>query len=259
MMNEQQRTWAAVRAARNLTRGHAQFGVSGLMTHLDDPQLLALILPADPLAPLLEFNDGLFTVLPERFTGVTANGVQLLGTTFVTDSALGRCSSGGDAWRAYVALRRDGGVEIGIGSTARYPLGSRDAPRGFAFRLCYIVHAIRVAIESQARVLSLAAGASMGGPFELVVALPDTAAALLGSLADGWQDPSMSSWDSPVCITDDVLVRRQFDEWPMDSDEQLKAITAAGDQVCNAFGTTQRLFAPRDGEPGAGRLSPTYA
>ena len=253
---DQQQRWASEREARGLTRGDASFARSGLMAMLDEPRLLVAVLPADPLSSAVDFDDDLLNALPQRFSGRTANGVQLLDSTIVTDVALGRFARGEGGWRAYVAIQRSGGVEVGIGETIRYRGRRNDTEAPHIYRLHYIVHAIRVAIESQGRALS--ARLPVEGPFELVVALSDTQRSLLGGLADGWDGPD--SWlEGNACATSEVLIRSHVDNWPIENDEQARLLTSVSDRVCNAWGTTQRLFVPPHGSANAGRLLTSYA
>lgn len=260
MTGKQQRIWDAERVRRRLTRGHERFAATGLMTELDEPRLLVTVIPSDPLAPLIDFDDNVFQVVPQSFTGRTANGVAFLGASAVTDDALVRVATGGNGgWRAYAAIRRVGAVEVGMGSTTRYEFENGGEAR-FAFRLYYIIHAIRVVVESQARLFSnQTLSEHSRGPFELIVALPKTAGAVLGGLAEGWEEPGQMGWDIPESVTEDVLIRTQFDTWPASQEEQEAAIVRVGDRVCNAFGSLQRLFAPPNGRPRAGILSPDYA
>lgn len=99
MSHDLQRRWAAEREALNLGRGNASFSAAGLMTHLAEARLLAAVLPANPLAVEIDFDDHLLATLPERFTGRTANGIELLGSSLVTDDALGRFAGGDRGWR----------------------------------------------------------------------------------------------------------------------------------------------------------------
>ncbi|MEA3077912.1 MAG: hypothetical protein QOF60_2820 [Actinomycetota bacterium] len=250
------RIWAAEREARKLQRGHASFATSGLMTHLDEPRLLAVVLPADPLAVAVDFDDRLLEALPQRFIGRTSNGVEVLGSNLVTDDALGRFARSERGWRAYVAMRRNGATEVGMGSTIRYRERKDDGP--FVYRLYYIVHAVRVIIESQARLLA-ALRWSGEGPFEVVLGIGETGGSQIGGLNDGWSGPESWFDDGPTCLTPDVLVRSEVAVWPMEADGQTALMTSISDRVCNAWGTTQRLFAPPNGRPGAGLLSSGYA
>ena len=258
MSHDLQLGWAAEREARNLSRGHASFAAAGLMTRLDEARLLAAVLPNDPLAVDIDFDDQLLAALPERFRGRTANGIELLGSSLVTDDALGRFARGDRGWRAYVAVRRHGGIDVGIGSSIRYRARRDDEDAPFVYRLHYIVHAVRVIVESEARVL-LATRRPAEASFEIVLGIAETSGTLLGGLSDGWPDPGSLLDDGPVCLTPDVLVRSRVDGWPMDDAAQTALITSIADRVCNAWGTTERLFAPPNGRPGAGRLSSGYA
>lgn len=258
MTDDQQCTWESERVRRNLARGHEGFANTGFMRFLDQPSLLVAAIPAGPLDPFLDFEEGLLHAVPQSFRGRTSNGVGYLGATVVTDDAIARVAHGDQTFRAYAAVSRSGAVEVGMGTVTRFGFGTEEAPR-VAFRLYCIIHAIRVVIESQARLTStVSRPGDPLGPFELVVALPNTADAVLGGLAEGWEEPTHTVWDTPACATGDVLVRTQFATWPTSVEEQNSTIARVGDRVCNAFGSLQRLFAPAKG-PEAGSLSAKYA
>ena len=265
-VTEQRDGWRRERERRGLVRDEPEFGSVGRMALLDQPRLFVSILPSDPLAQPLGFSDEALTgfVLTQRFSGLTANGVAALSNVTTTADALVRYSDSGSGspWRAFVGLLRDGGIEVGIGSTVRYELDtSGGRPATTAYRLFVLVHALRAAIESQARLLARLDETGFDTarlhPFEINFALPGAQGAVLGGLADGWEEPQYA-FSPSVCLDRDVLVRLELDEWPQARDEQDGLIRAAADRICNAFGTNEPLYLARVGNL-AGRLSPDYA
>jgi hypothetical protein len=262
--SKQHDVWLDERKRRHLQPGSEQFSASGLMERLDEPVVHVAVLPGEPRACPVEFMDTALDtrVLPERFEGQTAHGVSLLDGTARSSTALMRYASSGDQrWRAYVALRRDGGIEAGFGATARYQYGENSRWAGvFAYRLYVIVHLVRVVIDTQAGLIrDLAAdGAPIElAPYELCVALPGAGGAILASFADGWQEPD-HSFSTQTCLERDPLVRVQLDEWPDTAERREALLIRVADRVCDTFGANQRLYCPPSGSD-AGELSPSYA
>ena len=84
---EQQERWVWARARRSLDPSVAGFGARGLLAYLDSPGIAVTVLPADVLGQLIEFTDDLpGLVLPDRFDGITGNGVSLLSDVTTTST-----------------------------------------------------------------------------------------------------------------------------------------------------------------------------
>jgi hypothetical protein len=263
---EQQERWVWARARRSLDPSVAGFGARGLLAYLDSPGIAVTVLPADVLGQLIEFTDDLpGLVLPDRFDGITGNGVSLLSDVTTTSTALVRFAPSYDhgGWRGFVALDRCGGVQAGIGATARYQLdeGRNVAPSASVLRLFVLVHIVRVVVHAQARVIGWVAGrppaVTVDGPFEIVVAVPDTEGMMLGGLNEGWEQPEYA-FDPPRALEDNVMVRVQVEDWPTDpGDLEILALRVV-DRVCEAFGDRQQRYL-RAGGPEAGTISRSYA
>jgi hypothetical protein len=257
MTSDQQTAWQAEREKRGLG-AEGKLAPAGLMTYLDEPLLLVTVIPSDPLATPADFDADLLEVLPQRFAGQAAQSVGLLGETVVTTSALARTARGTKRWRAYAAIRRCGAIEVGIGSHARYQTRDSDTEH-FAYKLCVVIHAIRVVVESQARLnAKQMAESNRLGPFELIVAITKTMGSVLGCRAPGWQDPYWFD-DEPTCTSADVRIRMQLEDWPAIPEEQELVLVKAGDRVCNAFGRIERLYVPPAGHPDHGVVNKQYA
>jgi hypothetical protein len=245
---EQQERWQA-RARLRFDPADEAFWTGGLFDCLDGPGVAVIVLPADCLAQPVDFGDDLpGIILPDRFSGLTANGVSSLYAQTTTSSAVIRYAPGdgdgaGRTWRAFVALDRNGGAQAGIGGVARYPAGDgRHAGSAPALHLFMLAHLIRVVVETQAKVLDWAANqhseTRVDGPFELVVVVPFAFGMALGGLNDGWQEPHVGS-DPPRSREKHVVVRLQFEAWPYD----LRSLMfRALDRACEGFGNRRKPY-----------------
>lgn len=209
------------------------------MKRLDEPRLLVSILPPDPLMAKLDFRDPAFltAVLPKNLKGSTANAVGRLSAETVTSDALVMYADygGQEPWRCFVALTRSGGVEVGFGETVSYELSNGVR----AYRLFVLVHSIRLAIETLAR-LRHRIEPSRAGPYEVNIAIPGVEGAVLGGLASGWEEPAQA-FRPPAARDKDALIRCHVEEWPQSTDELLLDCV---ERTCNAFGDLQRRYLP---------------
>lgn len=253
--SRQHDTWASERACRHLDTDNANFACSGLAARLDDFGVVVTVLPAEPRSTEIDLPD-VEERIPDRFRGRTANGVSMLHRTVPSADALAKASVMDTGWRGYAAIHRNGGAETGIGSPTRYRNESSELT---TYRLHVLVHAVRITVETQANVFADPAAVPADiGPFEILVAVPDTGGSVLGGRADGWEPPGHVFGETP-CPDNNVLVRVHVDTWPAGPEDQTELVVRLGDRICNAFGHTQRLFAPPNGRPNAGVLDPTYA
>lgn len=259
---EQRRYWQEERLRRGLVPGIPGFGRSGLMARLDLPVALVSSVPSDPLRPALDLDDASQpkSVLPDCFSGLTANGVSALQHVAHGSEAavqFARLGSEDAKWRAFVAMRQDGGIEVGMGSVTRFKFQEGSPLEGrTAYRLFVLVHALRVVVESQARLLQHRAEDDLG-PFELIVAIPDAGGAVLGGFADGWSAPEYD-FEIRICLEPDVLLRHEVDPWPLDPDAQEALLVKVAARVCRSFSVDVNSFLPRL-PAGLGVLSRDYA
>ncbi len=259
---EQRRDWQEERVRRGLVPGAPGFGRAGLMARLDLPGALVTSLPSDPLCPALDLEESLLpnSVLPDRFSGLTANGVSMLhNAASGSEAAIKFAHLGGEdaKWRAFAALRQDGGIEVGMGSVTRFKFqdGSPLAGRT-AYRLFVLVHALRVVVESQARLLQQREKDNLG-PFELVVGIPEAGGAVLEGFADGWDHPEYD-FEVQTCLETDVLLRHEVDPWPTAQRDQEALVGKMAARVCRCFSVDVNCFLPRL-PAGLGVLSRDYA
>jgi hypothetical protein len=242
------------------------FGTGGLLSYLDSPGIGVTVLPADVLAQPVDFSDDLTGfVLPDRFEGVTANGVSLLPNVTTMSTALVRFAPSYESsrWRGFVALHRCGGVQAGIGATARHQLddGRSAASGASVLRLFVLVHLVRVVVHTQMRAIGWLAGQSaqltVDGPFEIVVTVPDAEGMMLGGLNEGWEQPE-HAFDPPRALEKDVMVRAQVEDWATDTADLEALALRVVDRACEAFGDRQKRYLQARGHA-AGTISRSYA
>lgn len=232
------------------------------MANLDEPRLLVTTLPADPLGSTLDFDDEALAghVLAQAFTGRTANGVGNLPYVVTTSDSLVRHARGGQVgsrWRAFVGLRRNGGVDVGVGAVLCHGYREQSDLAGVSgYRLFILVHAARVAIETQGRLIERT-GTEADSPVELIVAVPGAQGAVLCGLADGWEEPE-HDFDPLRCLEPDLLIRTEVETWPLAPAAREELLLKVSGRICEAFGDPAPRFLPRVASGAVGHLSPTY-
>jgi hypothetical protein len=254
---DQRRYWAEERVRRGLVSGGGQFAGRGLMDLLDEPRVLVATLTADPLHPAIDLrDDGLVAaVLPQAFTGQTANGVSVLPRVGRTAGAVARYSGKEDGrWRGFAAVRSDGGVEVGMGGVAcwEYRSGSPLAGR-LAFRLFVLVHAVRAAIAAQARLCQQVGDLA---PFELTVGIHMPQGSILTAFAAGWAQPE-HALEVDTALEMHPIIREEVEPWPVDAQDQEELLVRVGSRICSAFDVAEPRFLPWLGQ-GLGVLSEDY-
>jgi hypothetical protein len=240
-----------------LTPGEPGFGAGGLAAMLRTPGIQVIVLPADVLATDIDFGDELLgEVLPQRFDGATANVVSLLPALRRSDGAAYRYSAdSSNRVRAYVALRRNGGIEAGIAGGAAHYQPRDGGPR--IYRLFVLVHLARQALAAQSRLVAQSASRQ---PYQIVMAVPGGGAALLGGYAEGWEQPEhMFDDEAPTAEANDPLIELEVDEWPPDDAGQDELLERFCERISDAFNDGQRRFRAAPNTEGAGTIKPSYA
>lgn len=261
---EQQDHWQQARLRSGFDPTTDAFGRKGLFGRLEQPGIGVVVLPADTLGLAFDLEPEVARALPDGFSGLTANGVGRLDRHATTSQARIKYAAldENSPWRAYAAARVDGGVEVGIGGSARY--GSEEfggpGPHPLVYRLHVLVHCTRVAILSQTTLLELmttTTGQALNGPYELIIALPDVGGAMLGGLNEGWERPE-HLLPAPRALEHDALIRIQLDTWPSAEDDQRKLLYRAANRVREVFGRDDSPFLALSGAA-AGRMTTSYA
>lgn len=126
-----------------------------------------------------------------------------------------------------------------------------------SYHLFVIVHAIRVLVDTLARLLTRMTETGLA-PFEVNLALPGAGGAVLDGFADGWPRLEHQLDVDSACLEQDVHVRMETEDWPSGDEEREALIGQLARRVCDAFGIREARFLAIRGQY-EGRLSPEYA
>lgn len=239
----QRRAWARERARVGLAEEDLDLSRHPAFARLSAPTVAAVLLPPDPLAPAVEFDDALAGV-PSQLNGQIRNAVSLLNGEEITGThALRLALDGYEGPAKFVAgVARHGGAVAGVGSPGIY-LTRSDPPQRI-YRLFAVVAVVRAALVTQAAVLDrLGAVAGLpDGPWELTVAAPGAQGALLGAYAPGWQSAEHVDFP-PTCTAEQAVVRLEIEQFPTDRDGIASLLDRAMSRAVNLFGTSEPLYA----------------
>jgi hypothetical protein len=140
-----------------------------------------LAIPSDPEATIDPFDDEYWSWLqshiPSR-NAITPFGSQVMATPW--GAAYSDSPRGDGVWSSYLALRRNGALDVGVGAPSMF---ARDRARGQTvrgFRLLATVGRISSALETY---VWLRERFSITGPFEVSVALVDVKNSYLANFA----------------------------------------------------------------------------
>lgn len=235
---EQRLAWATARAQVGMTDGDLDPSKHPVFAQIADLSVAVMLLPADPLASVLDFADVLPVVSP-FVVGQLSRSVGQLEHEEITGTHLfrvSRSSATGEIGMA-VGLARHGGAFAGVGRSGRH-LTRYDQS---AVRLSAIVCATRAALSTQADLLSRLGQMVPTGPWELIIATPGATGAVLGAYAPRW--PSVEEQDpAPTCTMDHPMVRLEIPELP-DPDGLSVLLARAMSRAVNIFGTTTEFYA----------------
>ena len=236
------------------------FGTGGLARHAPEVHVRFLILPADPEAAAVQFDEDFWAWWmqdrPNPFEGSSSTNWGREGVAEATAAV--RYDRGTDDrwnWNGYLALLRFGGLEFGLGR-----LGSvrwRRTPEEdetHVFFLTTIVGRVWVGLTLFAEILERHA---IQGPWEITLALRDSNLAVIGNVAAGWEEPERAfpREELPRCPDPNVLIVREVVEWP-DPDGRQTLAFDIGSNIEDAFGFRGRRFLGRL-DPVAGMFDPS--
>jgi hypothetical protein len=235
--------WRRARQALHLLDPSTEdFGDGGLARFVVERSARLLILPADPEAILIEFDEDLWSWwLQDRLDPVTDMSMSWGTQHKPSSTAVVRFDSyREEGWESYLALHRHGGLELELGANATY--STRDKQRGF--RLIYMVGHIWGALHLYREVVERF---GIEGPWEVSLALQQTAGAMLGNLGHGWAPPEASVYNIPTCLEPGALLRQEIDDWPSGDEIRSLAFTVGG-WVEDLWGSRDRRFLARGGD-----------
>lgn len=237
--------WRRARSPAHLLDAEdSAFAAGGLAHRLDRLAVRMLLLPEDPELTTTPTDEGLL----ERLAGAAKewSAAQRIGNLWgygKMATAEGAClfgyeSSSAGPWNQYLCLRRDGGLDVGLGGRVYW---ERDGAK--LFHLTAIVARLWSALDLHARLSQ----ASQSVPGEVTLALVDTEGSALGGFAEGWLEPFRGFRDETTRSGEsNVLLRIELplpvEEGPQDLAFRLGAL------VDNVWDCAVRRFIARTGD-----------
>jgi hypothetical protein len=256
------RRWRRARSRLRLIDTEADdFGTGGLGRFVEDVGVRLLILPADPEANVVEFDNDFWTWwLEDRPNAFEATSRTNWGPRHcpTSDAAVrfDRWTDDRWKWEQYLALHRSGALEFALGRIGVHEwLTRQDEVRVRGFHLVPIVGRTWNALALYGRVIN---EMQVRGPWEASLALTRTSGALLGTVALGWRDFQDWHFESeiPICGEPNVFLRREIEEWPDEDGIQTLAFLF-GAMVDDAWGTKSRRFLVHESREGTGEFDAT--
>jgi hypothetical protein len=247
-VDDQRNRWATFRQRKGLVEdagdAFAEGGLGDLMENLD---VRLLILPSDPFADVVPFDNGALDWLKQqRDSPFGGSAVEWGHRSRASSTALILYNQYDESkgWDRYLALHRHGGLEF---ASSRLAYQLREM-RVFDLRAVVGFSWSALAVQEEA-----IDHWTIQRPFELTLALRDTQTATLGGFADGWRQPGQGLYEMSLCTEKNVLLR-----WELDKKFDAKEIAIdLGDRIEQAFGTTHRRHIARNG-PYEGEFDPRF-
>jgi hypothetical protein len=232
--------WRRFRDRQRLADPEAvDLGLGGLGRHVPNLSVRFLVLPADPEATVISFDDDFWQwwgeERPNPFHGRPADWGNYRTPTAEAAVRHDQLADDRWSWDTYLALHRSGTLEFGLGGG-----GARHHRDEHVFFLIAIVGHIWVALSHSTASLERF---GIGGPWELTVALRGTRGAQLGDLADGWAGPfDLRGRHLPKNPHPHLLHVREVFEWPKDADGLRSLVFHFGDVVEDSWGRPERRY-----------------
>jgi hypothetical protein len=214
------------------------FASGGLAAQAAPLDVRVVVLPADvESADRVALDaDTAEWIAQDRPAPYGGRSIQWGHSTCATSSALVRAAWNGDdqEWNRYLGIHRHGGLEAGITGLSWQANGQR----GFALRRT--VASVWIVAQLQ---IEAAEKWSIEGPWELSLAMRNTADATLGDFAEGWAQFGDFRHGGSVCREAHV-----FHRWAIESIHPPSLALDAGARLENSFGTTHRRHLAYRGE-----------
>lgn len=238
----QRERWRRARETFGLADpGSEEFATGGIPRLAGDIGVRLLILPSDPEACLIEFDQELWDWWLKDRPDPSDGQPTLWGDQHrpTAHAAVRFRGYGRESWMRYIALHRHGGLEVGLGRDGVYQGGDRRV-----FRLLQIVGRAWSTLDLYREVIERF---GVEGPWELSLALQGTAGAYLGDLATGWLEPGQDALHEPRrCVEPGLLLLREITDWP-DTGGARHVAFSLGGQIEDAWGSRYRRFIAHDG------------
>ncbi len=217
----------------------AKHGSLGLARRTESLSARLLILPGDPFATDLSFDDEFWNWWTADGPSPFGTRVQWTNTTVTIDAAV-KYRGNPEEWSTYLGLHRHGGVEIGCD-----PSWSGSHERRY-FKLRQMVGLVWIGAAAQAEVVGRF---GFAGPWEMSLVFYQTRNSYLAGLGTGWAEPHHPDGWLPRPQQDPrVMIRRELDTFPSSEDDVRDLAFDVGARIEDAWGISERRFLDRIGD-----------
>jgi hypothetical protein len=252
--DRQRARWDRALAIEGLDDVHRQdFSDRGLHTKLVRPSARLLLLPPDPRAAPVRFDESFWAWFEDLGSADLGGGRAVrIGRNYrpTPNAAVITYEPGGyEKWSSYFAVHRSGAVECGLGDRAVWERKDDDGNVIRTFGLTPIVGHAWALLVNAARV---AERYDLDGPFQLTVALVGTDGAQLGQFGEGWIEPYSYEHRLGPCVEKHLLWHLELENLPAE-DAVRDAAYEVGDRVEDGWQVRDRRYLSRVG-PNVGML-----
>lgn len=218
----------------------SEHGSLGLARRIESLSARLLILPSDPFATDLSFDEEFWGWWTNEGPSPFGNRVHWTNTAVTVDAAV-KYSGSSEEWSTYLGLHRHGGVEVGFD-----PLWS-GSQKGRFFRLLQTVGLVWIGAAAQAEAVGRF---RLTGPWELSLVFYGTENSYLAGLGSGWAEPHRGGgWMISRAQQDPrIMIRREVDTFPDSANDVRDLAFDLGARIEDAWGGTYRRFLDRDGD-----------
>jgi len=140
-------------------------------------------------------------------------------------------------WSSYVAVHRNGSIDMGLGYRGGCDTSHGDVGNVRVFRLVSLVGYCWALLE-----LARKLDHELNGVWLLAFALVRTEGALLGNLGEEWPEPGMFGNSIGGCADAHLLWHIELDRLPNDEAACQEQAFAIGDRIEDAWGVRERRY-----------------
>lgn len=239
--------WRRALAGQHLDSvDHPDFAQGGLSSRLDQATFRAVLLPEDPEAFAIDFDDDFWKWL-EAHTSIDIGDYpfQFGAQTGASAHAAVIFDLWGknEKWRHYVAVHSSGTIEVSLGERARW-VHRRDERELAFYNLTSMVAGVWALLELGAAVFDQF---SISGPSLLVQACSDTSGTYLANFGEGWREPTEWGSNDESCVDTGLLWTAEL-EGLGDAEARQAVAFQMGDRLENGWGTKHRRYLAHRGD-----------
>lgn len=224
----------------------SDFASAGLAGRVNRLVARLILLPSDPDCDRWEFDDAFWKHLEGHKSVSVGDGEIRLGDEVVATAHAGaiiRTHGYGMPWQRYVAVHRNGALEIGLGDGRyRQDLGDDSAAAVYVDLIKIVAFTWAMGEFAHKLRINETAGSCL-----LVVALPNMHGAFLAGLGAGYCSPARNNYEVLKCDVKNLLWHIELD-MPEDTSASQQLAFRVGSRIENAWGLRDGCYLDLHGD-----------